>query len=116
MGAHGFMGHERLTRDCSLNLTFAEQGQRQIVLILVQHNNIRLFISHEPVMCFHSKAMSCVIPGTVQVISSIQSSLNKQLSLKHLLNNTSEIKETSRVLIFSTTACLQVSCFLQEKI
>lgn len=66
--AHGFMGHDRLTRDCSLNLMFAELGQRQIVLILDQYNNIRLFISQEPLMCFHSKAMSCVIPGTVQVI------------------------------------------------
>ncbi len=44
--ACGFMGHERLTHDCSLNLMFAEQGQRQIVLITTspQQQNVFYFM------------------------------------------------------------------------
>lgn len=53
-GAHGFMWHEWLSHDCSLNLMFAEQGQRQIVLILLRHNNTRPFILQEMVTYFHS--------------------------------------------------------------
>lgn len=51
-GARGFMRHERLTHDSSLNLMFAEQGQRQIVLIPLRPNNTMPFILREKVRFF----------------------------------------------------------------
>ncbi len=66
--ACGFMGHERLTHDCSLNLMFAEQGQRQIVLITTsaQQQNVFYFMEKVTffvvVFFFYSNAISS-IPG-----------------------------------------------------
>ncbi len=61
-GARGFMGHEKLTHDCSLNLMFAE-GQRQIVLIPLRHNNTMPFILREKVMFFFFFFNAISIPG-----------------------------------------------------